>query len=451
MRASRALDNPPILILPRLARLLSLGQYKHGRALARSSFSAPSRCAERTGGPRAEMDPALVRPIPATGGPQYNAPVVGEEHNADILILSSAIGSGHMRASAAVVRGIALLDSERTCSIIDFPHKVSPGIEHLLRSAYLESLKLWPTAYGRIYRYSGGAQPGSYRHYVERAGLKTLEHLVSRTGAQALVAPHFYGAGVLGNYKVRNPRAFATVVLTDYVPHPIGVPPNLDLYVVADEAAAEVVAKLGVPEEKIHPSGIPIDPAFEEAADASGVRRDLLKLEDDDLPLVLVMGGGLGGGDLESAVSLLFQASAAMHLIVLCGSNERSCERLERKAAKEGYSATFFAFTDRVRDLMAGATVLVTKPGGMSCTEALASGLPQVLYHPIPGQEEDNAAAMARYGAGVVVGRTDEILGETLKVLTSPHHRRQMVESARDAHRPHSARSAAGLILGGLS
>ena len=376
--------------------------------------------------------------------------MAGEAHKADILILSSAIGSGHMRASAAVVRGVALLDSERTCSIIDFPHEVSPDVEHLLRSVYLESLKLWPAAYGRIYRSSGGAQPGSYRHFVERAGLKTLERLVSRTGTQALVAPHFYGAGVLGNYKERNPRAFAAVVLTDYVPHPIGVPPNLDLYVVADEAAAEVVAKRGVPEEKIHSTGIPIDPAFEEPADASGARRDLLKLENDDLPLVLVMGGGLGEGDLEKTVSLLLKAAAAMHLVVLCGSNERSRERLEREAAKEGCSATFLAFTDRVRDLMAGAKVFVTKPGGMSCTEALASGLPQVLYHPIPGQEEDNAAAMARYGAGIVVGRTDEVLGETLKILTSVEHRRRMVESAQAAHRPHSARSAAELILGGL-
>ena len=100
---------------------------------------------------------------------------------------------------------------------------------------------------------------------------------------------------------------------------------------------------------------------------------------------------------------------------------------------------------------MAGATALVTKPGGMSCTEALAAGLPQVLYHPIPGQEEDNAAAMARYGAGVVVKTTDEILGETLRILTSHNHRRRMVEAARAAHRRHSARAAAELVLGGLS
>jgi processive 1,2-diacylglycerol beta-glucosyltransferase len=373
-----------------------------------------------------------------------------QENRADVVLLSSAIGSGHMRASAAVVRGVALLDPERTCSIVDFPHEVSPGLERLLRDAYLESLKLWPTAYGRLYQSSGTSQPGAYVQYLHTAGLKTLYRLVSSTGAEVLVAPHFYGAGVLGAYKEQNPERFTSVVLTDYVPHPIGVPLNLDLYIVADDAAAEVVAKLGVPEEKIHPTGIPIDPIFEEPADASVARKEILNLGDDDLPVVLVMGGGLGGGELEEAVSLLLEASEAMHLVVLCGSNERSRRRLVRLATRRGHKATFLAFTDRVRELMAAGSVLVTKPGGMSCTEALASKLPQVLYHPIPGQEEDNAAAMVRYGAGVMVRGTGEILGQTLKILTSPNHRHRMVESANTAHRPQSARSAASLILAGL-
>jgi processive 1,2-diacylglycerol beta-glucosyltransferase len=374
--------------------------------------------------------------------------MASNENNADILILSSAIGSGHMRASAAVVRGVDLLDPEKSCSIVDFPHEVSPGVERLLRDAYLQALKLWPTAYGRLYQSSGTGQPGSYVYYLRSAGLKTLERLVSSTGAQVLVAPHFYGAGVLGSYKEQNPGMFSAVVLTDYVPHPIGVPLNLDLYVVADDAAAENVAKLGVPEERIHPTGIPIDPNFEEPADPA--RKEILHLDDDDLPVVLVMGGGLGGGDLEDSVSLLLQASEAMHLVVLCGSNDRSRTRLERLANREGQGATFLAFTDRVRELMAAGTVLVTKPGGMSCTEALASRLPQILYHPIPGQEEDNAAAMVRYGAGVMVRETSQILGQTLKILTSPDHRHEMVEAAKAAHKPHSARSAASLILAGL-
>jgi processive 1,2-diacylglycerol beta-glucosyltransferase len=409
---------------------------------------------------------------------------------ADILILSSAIGSGHMRASAALSKGVKLIEPRRECLTVDFPREVSPAMEAILRHAYLESLKLMPDLYGRIYRMPElqATQDGMLRqtsevyervqrtldlwitrHYdpmhpdsgytearrqrQQGVGRRTLEGLVEETGANVLVAPHFYGAGVLGNYKEQNPQAFTTVVLTDYVPHPIGVPSNLDLYVVADEAAAEMVEKLGVPEDKIHPTGIPIDPVFEDPADVTGVRRDVLELgeheQGDDLPITSVMGGGLGGGHLENVVTSLLEASAAIRLVVLCGSNTSTCERLQRIAEIRGRSATFLPFTDRVRDLMAASTVLVTKPGGMSCTEALALGLPQILFNPIPGQEEDNAAAMMRYGAGVMVNSVDDVLGETLKVLTSPNHRRRMVESAHAAHRPHSARAAAELILQG--
>src|SRR5215212_3239892 len=221
------------------------------------------------------LDLALAVFVRLAVGYQYNATMARKENNADVLILSSAIGSGHMRASAAVVRGVDLLDPERTCSIVDFPHEVSPGIERLLRDAYLQSLKLWPTAYGKLYQSSGTARPGSYVDYIQNAGIKTPERLISSTGAEALVAPHFYGAGVLGVYKEQNPGMFSAVVLTDYVPHPIGVPLNLDLYIVADDAAAEVVAKLGVPEERIHPTGIPIDPTFEEQADAESARKEV--------------------------------------------------------------------------------------------------------------------------------------------------------------------------------
>src|SRR5829696_1799112 len=267
-------------------------------------------------------------------GYKYNPTMASNEKSADILILSSAIGSGHMRASTAVVRGVDLLDPEKSCSIVDFPHEVSPGVERLLRDAYLEALKLWPTAYGKLYQSSGTGQPGSYVYYLRSAGLKTLRCLVSRTGARALVAPHFFGARVLGSYKEQNPGMFSAVVLTDYVPHPIGVPLNLDLYVVADDAAAEDVANLGVPEERIHPTGIPIDPSFEEPADPDSARREVLNLDDDDLPVVLVMGGGLGGGDLQDVVVSLLEASEAMHLVVLCGSNERSRTRLAHLATR---------------------------------------------------------------------------------------------------------------------
>lgn len=375
-------------------------------------------------------------------------------------MLSCSIGSGHMRASAALEKGIGRLDPDRVCHIVDFPRAVSPTVAALLRKVYLDSLKLMPAAYGRIYRMSElqAARTGTSNRLSDFQNrslpLRTLERLIRGTDAKALIAPHFYGAGVLGNYKKQNPSAFTAAVLTDYVPHPMGVPPNLDLYIVADDYAAAEVEKLGAPADRVHPTGIPIDPLFEEPGDPAGVRRDLLGFpdtEEDDLPVVMVMGGGLGGGHLDVVVTSLLEVSAALRLVVLCGSNERSRLQLQNLAATRGRSATFLAFTDRVRDLLAASAVLVTKPGGMSCTEALACRIPQVLINPIPGQEEDNAAAMVRYGAAVMTERADNVLGETLKILTSANHRRNMTEAARIAHRPHSAEAAARLVLEHLS
>lgn len=324
-------------------------------------------------------------------------------------------------------------------------------IERTLRTAYLESLKLWPRAYGRLYRNAGGSGAGIYSRYLGGAGLGALRRLSAEHEPRALVATHFYAAGVLEGYKRENPDVFTAVVLTDFVPHPIGVPRNADLYLVADRQAADAIQSRGVPAERIDPAGIPIDPAFEEPTDPETARGDLIRAadEDDDLPVVLVMGGGLGGGTLERVVGSLIEASQAMHLVVLCGSNDHARSRLEAQARRRGHPATFMGYTDRVREIMSASTLLVSKPGGLSCSEALASGLPQVLYHPIPGNEEENAKAMVRYGAGVLAESDREVLGEVLKILTSQKTRDRMRDAAHASHRPHSARTAARLILEG--
>ena len=57
-----------------------------------------------------------------------------------------------MRASAALTEGVELLAPELDCLTVDFPREVSPTTEALLRQAYLESLKLMPDVYGKIYR-----------------------------------------------------------------------------------------------------------------------------------------------------------------------------------------------------------------------------------------------------------------------------------------------------------
>ena len=64
-------------------------------------------------------------------------------------------------------------------------------------------------------------------------------------------------------------------------------------------------------------------------------------------------------------------------------------------------------FTDKVPELMHIASLVVTKPGGLTTTESLASTLPMVIINPIPGQEEENAEFLVKNGVGVWIKKGD--------------------------------------------
>ena len=51
--------------------------------------------------------------------------------------------------------------------------------------------------------------------------------------------------------------------------------------------------------------------------------------------------------------------------------------------------------------------LVVSKPGGLTTTETLASSLPMIIINPIPGQEEENAEFLESKGAGVWLKSTD--------------------------------------------
>ena len=60
-----------------------------------------------------------------------------------------------------------------------------------------------------------------------------------------------------------------------------------------------------------------------------------------------------------------------------------------------------YGFVDNMDELMAVSDAMITKPGGLSISEALVIGLPLIFFNAIPGQEENNVRVLAVYGVGV--------------------------------------------------
>jgi processive 1,2-diacylglycerol beta-glucosyltransferase len=96
---------------------------------------------------------------------------------------------------------------------------------------------------------------------------------------------------------------------------------------------------------------------------------------------------------------------------------------------------------------MSAADVLVTKPGGLTCSEALAKQVPLILTNPIPGQEERNVRFLTRYQVARVARTPEELIHAVTDLLRHPKKAQLMRQRARLVAKPFSAWEAARLIL----
>jgi processive 1,2-diacylglycerol beta-glucosyltransferase len=113
------------------------------------------------------------------------------------------------------------------------------------------------------------------------------------------------------------------------------------------------------------------------------------------------MGGGVGDRSARQD-----DARARRRRRSACGSRDRGRnKRLERRvtaaAERTAYPLRVFGFVDNVFDYMHASDVLLTKPGGLTSSEALAAQVPMILVKPLPGQEERNTRYLVARRAAV--------------------------------------------------
>src|SRR5437660_3117711 len=114
------------------------------------------------------------------------------------------------------------------------------------------------------------------------------------------------------------------------------------------------------------------------------------------------MGGGMGPTRMDQVVEQLGESNTPMHILAIAGRDKRVLRKLERAKVKAPVSLQVLAWTDEVAGLMRTATLLVTKPGGLTISEAALSSLPVVFFDPIPGAEFVNAKRMVDAGAALI-------------------------------------------------
>ncbi len=363
-----------------------------------------------------------------------------------ILILSASAGAGHLRAAEAVEAACRDIDPGAEVRHVDTLGLTPAPFRRLYGKGYLDFVNRAPELVGLLYDRTNRPPRSGAADALRRAvqGLNTwpIVRFVRDFAPDVVCHTHFLPAEIVAHERKRKrldvPHA---VVVTDFDVHRFWLCPGAERYFVAREENRVHLQALGEPADRVRVTGIPIHPAFARPLDRAALRRKHGLTEGRSV--LLVLGGGFGVGPVEGLLRTLLAAGTGAHMVVVAGRNESLRRRLERMAAGAGDEVRILGFTTEMHEWMALADLAVSKPGGLTTSEALALGLPLVVAHAIPGQETRNATMLYEEGAAVS-GENPHTLGfRVARLLASPGRLAAMREAARRRGRPGAAAEVA--------
>ena len=362
-----------------------------------------------------------------------------------VLFLISDTGGGHRAAANAIAFALSELAPGCEIEVKDalrlagcFPVNRSPEIY------------AWGMAHGRwiwaiAFHLMNGPRRARLMAVLGYPGMaKRLRALLREGDPDVVVSTHPLLTNNVRRALAENGDGTSfMIVVTDLVTgHACWHEPGADRLCLPTEEALDRAAAHGVPRSKMTVTGQPIHPRATRVLGERDALRTRLGWKE---PIVLMMGGGVGVGDLGSRVRAVAEARLSVRLVVICGRNEKL--RAELAAETWPIPVDVRGFVDNVPELMAAADILVTKGGPGSVIEGCAAGLPILVYDYLPGQEVGNVNLIREHGAGAYVATASELVAAVRRYVDDPAARRDAGQHARALAVPDSAARIAREVL----
>ena len=356
-----------------------------------------------------------------------------------ILVFSAGFGNGHFRAAEAVIEGIRIKEPSAEIIHLDFGDFVSKRSNTMAKNLYIEMIRYTPKLWGKFYYKTAKLQPNSrIQRFLKHLGRSDFLKYIQAFAPDLIVCTYPTVSSILAQLRLEQILQVPVItVITDYTVHSHWVHPGVDRYMVACEEVKESLVAWGIVAQCINVTGIPISPKFEMAINRQHI---ISKLGlNPDLPTFLMMGGAYGS--LKSAKRIcktLADSLVPVQAIIVCGKNKKLYHSLGELIEQSPNPLVRLGYVHNVEELMSVSSLIITKAGGLTVSEALTKHLPLVIYKPIPGQEEANAQFVQQKGAGHVAS-TEEELGYLLsRFLSNPTEVESMRINASIALQGHS-------------
>ena len=342
-----------------------------------------------------------------------------------ILIFYGSYGGGHLSAANSIGECIKENYADTEVQIIDCIKYVDRLINAISTAAYRGMAKKAPWAWKKVYYNSEKGTLAKISTASNKIMARKLNKLIKLNNPDLIISTHPFSNQMCGYLKKKGKlNCKIATVLTDYEIHNQWLVNSdyIDYFFVSHEGMKKSLIKKNIPENKIFVSGIPISKKFLSNFDRNEVFKNF-ELNPSKKTILFFAGGefGLGKSKTYQILDVLINNFPDIQVIAVAGKNEKMKESFEKlvKDTNSFNRIKVLSYTKQVPELMSISNLVITKPGGLTTTESLVSGLPIIVINPIPGQEEQNAEFIEQNHLGIWLKKDDNIVNKLKFLLDS--------------------------------
>jgi len=364
-----------------------------------------------------------------------------------ILLLYISEHSGHHCASLAIEDALRSTDPSTEIMNINSFHYTNPILEKIINKTYMSVVQRTPELWDYLYDNPKIVRRTQrLREMIHRFNSGKLKTLMEEFSPDVIICTQAFPCGMVADYKKTfSLKTPIVAVLTDYAPHSYWIYNNVDRYIVPSEETGKKLVDNGIDRSRIAIYGIPINKKFMACPNRSEMREKLGFGK--DAPVVLVMGGTQGLGPIRELVSMMDNSSMNLQPVIVTGTNRKLFAWLDARKNNFRKPVRVLPYADNIDELMGVSSLIITKPGGITTAEALAKGLPMLIFHPLPGQEAMNTRYLLREGAAVKAENAADIIVLLKELLYNEGKLKSMSDRARSISKPSSSLDIAKLAL----
>lgn len=370
-----------------------------------------------------------------------------------IIIFYATYGGGHLSAARSIKECLEENYSNIEVKLIDFMEYINKIVNTVTTKAYSEMAKKVPRAWGKLY---ADSEKGPIAHISTTSNKLMsikLNKLLTDFNPDLIISTHPFSSQMCGYLKKHGKLNCKTAtVITDHASHDqwLVFHQFIDYFFVSHEDMRQDLISKGLSPEKIFATGIPISKRFLLEYDKNEILQDFAL--SNDKKTVLFFGGGefgLGKTQTFNIFKALAQSPQNLQIVAISGRNQKMKDNFVNFVLENNMQnrIRIFEFTNKVPELMSIADLVVTKPGGLTTTESLASGLPIIVINPIPGQEEENALFLEKNGAAIWLKNEDNVEKVLEDLFSTPLRLQNMKKCALSLAKRNSTKDICKILL----